>query len=72
VPQVSEDWGEVEYESGRLWRQANRDWISLVLLWFDSIRSCSVGGGVRLRVGDDSLVLGDLTIVGELIQELKS
>jgi hypothetical protein len=36
VPQVSEDWGEVEYESACLWQKGDRDWISFILLWFDS------------------------------------
>jgi hypothetical protein len=36
VPQVSEDWGEVEYEMACLWQKGDQDWISLLLLWFDS------------------------------------
>jgi hypothetical protein len=36
VPQVSEDWGEVEYETACLWQKGDRDWISLLCIWFDS------------------------------------
>jgi hypothetical protein len=36
VPQVSEDWGEIEYEATHLWQKGDRDWISLLLIWFDS------------------------------------
>jgi hypothetical protein len=36
VPQVSKDWGEVEYEVACLWQKGDRDWISLLCIWFDS------------------------------------
>jgi hypothetical protein len=47
VPQVSENWGEVEYEAARLWQKGDRDWISLLLIWFDS--------GLLLDVASDTL-----------------
>jgi hypothetical protein len=34
--QVSEDWGEIKYESACLWWQGDLDWISLFCLVFDS------------------------------------